>query len=144
MSWRAITEHIQTVALRLLEGGEEATHSLILSAPAWDSRWLEWRDTIFPLLENGVVAAGLGRTVGIVCFHPAWHSRSRLPCLTNPPSPVDSKSGSHVRQPRLAHSKVEILAGSYGGRGGSVREVIYKDARPACTCSASLFLEVFM
>lgn len=57
---------------RMLEGGEETTSSIILSAPAWDNRWLEWRDTIFPLLESGVIAAGLGRTVGIVCFHPAY------------------------------------------------------------------------
>jgi hypothetical protein len=57
---------------RMLEGGEEATSSIIFSAPAWDSRWLEWRDTIFPLLGNGVIAAGLGRTIGIVCFHPAY------------------------------------------------------------------------
>ena len=27
---------------------------------------------VFPLLEQGVLAAGLGRTIGIVSFHPAY------------------------------------------------------------------------
>ena len=62
--WRATTQ--------MLKGGEETTSSIILSAPAWDRRWEEWRDHIFPLLEDGVIAAGLGRTIGIVCFHPNY------------------------------------------------------------------------
>jgi len=30
----------------MVEGGEAATSSIILSAPAWDGRWLEWRDEV--------------------------------------------------------------------------------------------------
>ena len=57
---------------RMVKGGEEATSSIIMSAPAWDDRWEEWHRTIFPLLEETILACGLGRTVGVVCFHPAY------------------------------------------------------------------------
>lgn len=57
---------------QMLESGEEGTSSIILSAPGWDGRWEAWRDEVFPLLESGVLAAGLGRTLGIVCFHPGY------------------------------------------------------------------------
>ena len=29
-------------------------------------------ELVFPLLESSVLSAGLGRTLGIVCFHPEY------------------------------------------------------------------------
>lgn len=57
---------------RMLSAGEEGYSSIVLSAPAWDGRWEEWHRDVFPLLEETALAAGLGRTLGIVCFHPAY------------------------------------------------------------------------
>ena len=87
-------------ACGMAEGGEESVSSIVLSAPAWDDRrggvvsvtvhppplfachcyvgrrWGEWHRTVFPLLEASVLAAGLGRTLGIVCFHPRYETPS--------------------------------------------------------------------
>ena len=56
----------------MVEGGEARTSSILLSAPHWDERWDEWCHVVFPLLEEAVLAAGLGRELGIVCFHPEY------------------------------------------------------------------------
>ena len=60
------------VARRFVVGGPAASSSIVLSAPAWDERFDEWRDDVFPLLEESLLACGLGRTLGIVCFHPSY------------------------------------------------------------------------
>ena len=60
------------VARRFVAGGPAASSSIVLSAPAWDNRFDEWRDDVFPLLEESLLACGLGRTLGIVCFHPSY------------------------------------------------------------------------
>ena len=56
----------------MVAGGEEGGSSILLSAPAWDGRWEEWVREVFPLLETTLVASGLSRTLGIVCFHPEY------------------------------------------------------------------------
>ena len=56
----------------MLDGGEEAWSSVILACPAWDGAFDAWRDEVFPALEASVLAAGLGRTLGVVCFHPRY------------------------------------------------------------------------
>lgn len=58
--------------LKMVEGGEDGYSSIILSAPAWDSEWDAWRDAVFPMLEASVLATDLGRTLGVVCFHPHY------------------------------------------------------------------------
>ena len=35
-------------------------------------RWGEWHQRVFPTLEATLLAAGLSRTLGIVCFHPCY------------------------------------------------------------------------
>ena len=56
----------------MLSAGQEGCSSVILSAPCWDGNWAEWYGLVFPLLECSVLSAGLGRTLGIVCFHPDY------------------------------------------------------------------------
>ena len=60
----------------MLDTGEAGTSSIILSAPHWDDRWDEWYRVVFPLLEASVLASGLGRELGIVCFHPSYSTPS--------------------------------------------------------------------
>lgn len=56
----------------MLATGEEGASSIVLSAPAFDGRWDAWCEAVFPALEASVLAAGLSRTLGIVCFHPEY------------------------------------------------------------------------
>ena len=82
----------------MLRAGQAGCSSIVLSAPCWDARWTEWCELVslphispisplhlpyispvsprcelvFPLLESSVLSAGLGRTLGIVCFHPEY------------------------------------------------------------------------
>ena len=71
----------------MLRAGQGGCSSIVLSAPCWDARWTEWCELVslphispvsprcelvFPLLESSVLSAGLGRTLGIVCFHPEY------------------------------------------------------------------------
>ena len=56
----------------MLSRGQQGCSSIILSAPCWDDRWAEWYELVFPTLESSVLSAGLGRTLGIVCFHPDY------------------------------------------------------------------------
>lgn len=65
-------EFWRTVEDRMLAPGESGTSSILLMAPAWDDRWEEWKTLVFPTLEAMLVAAGLTRTLGIVCFHPCY------------------------------------------------------------------------
>ena len=46
----------------------------MLSAPHWDASFDEWVRVVFPTLEASVLAAGLGRELGIVCFHPHYET----------------------------------------------------------------------
>ena len=63
--WRTLEE-------QMLLPGESGTSSILLMAPTWDGRWEEWSETVFPTLEATLVAAGLSRKLGIVCFHPCY------------------------------------------------------------------------
>ena len=56
----------------MLAQGEVGTSSIVLACPRFDARFDEWYQRVFPLLEESVLAARLGRTLGIVCFHPAY------------------------------------------------------------------------
>mmetsp|Transcript_12918 Transcript_12918/g.26177 ORF Transcript_12918/g.26177 Transcript_12918/m.26177 type:complete len:365 (-) Transcript_12918:139-1233(-) len=56
----------------MLSRGQQGCSSIILSAPCWDDRWRDWCELVFPTLERSVLSAGLGRTLGIVCFHPDY------------------------------------------------------------------------
>ena len=58
----------------MVRSGEDGTSSILLMAPAWDARWDAWREDVFPALEASLLAAGLGRTLGIVCFHPCYET----------------------------------------------------------------------
>jgi len=78
-------------AAEMLAGGEERTSSIVLAAPHWDDRFDEWCRTVFPLLEESVLSARLGRELGIVCFHPRyitpdeqWLSRHRFGHMHSP------------------------------------------------------------
>jgi hypothetical protein len=68
----ALLEDFWSASAEMVDGGEERTSSIILAAPAWDGRWEEWYRDVFPLIEASVLAAGLGRSLGIVCFHPDY------------------------------------------------------------------------
>ena len=59
-------------AEEMVEAGEGGVSSIILAVPAFDERWEEWHASVFPALEASVLAAGLGRDLGVVCFHPAY------------------------------------------------------------------------
>lgn len=56
----------------MIQGGDSQVSSIILAAPHWDDRWGDWCEVVFPLLESSVLASGLGRDLGIVCFHPHY------------------------------------------------------------------------
>ena len=71
-SLKALLVSFWSEASKMLDAGEEGTSSIVLSAPQWDDRWHEWYTVVFPLLEASVLAAGLGRELGIVCFHPSY------------------------------------------------------------------------
>ena len=57
---------------QMVEEGESRTSSIILAAPHWDTRWEDWYRCVFPVLEASVLTSGLGRELGIVCFHPEY------------------------------------------------------------------------
>ena len=139
-------------ACGMAEGGEEGVSSIALSAPSWDERrggvvsvtvhplllfachcyvgrrWGEWHRTVFPLLEASVLAAGLGRTLGIVCFHPqyetpsdAWLARHRFGHMHSP-----SKLRRYLREHDAVLAASTARAASRGGRGRwSSHGVIY-------------------
>ena len=56
----------------MVADGDGAVSSIVMSCPAWDARWASWQEDVFPVLEECVVASGLGRTLGVVCFHPNY------------------------------------------------------------------------
>jgi hypothetical protein len=45
-------------------------------------RWGEWHQRVFPTLEATLLAAGLSRTLGIVCFHPCYLTPDRRVLLS--------------------------------------------------------------
>lgn len=59
---------------RMLERGQEGCAGVVLSAPAFDGDWETWHAKVFPVLEESLLAAGLGRELGIVCFHPSYET----------------------------------------------------------------------
>jgi hypothetical protein len=59
-------------AAAMLAQGDRKVSSIVLSAPSFDDRWRAWHEDVFPALEASVLAAGLGRELGIVCFHPNY------------------------------------------------------------------------
>merc|ERR1719247_514266 len=61
-----------------LEGGEAMYSSVLLTVPAFDADVTTWVETVFPLLEESLVAARVSRDVGIVCFHPLYQTPSKL------------------------------------------------------------------
>jgi len=65
-----------TSVVEMLEKGESGMSSIILAAPAWDDQWHSWHQDVFPALEASVLASGLGRELGVVCFHPAYDTPS--------------------------------------------------------------------
>lgn len=66
--WKAVID--------MLDKGEGGASSIILAAPAWDGRWWGWHQDVFPALESSVLASGLGRVLGVVCFHPSYSTPS--------------------------------------------------------------------
>ena len=59
---------------RMLERGQEGCAGVVLSAPAFDGDWETWHAKVFPVLEESLLAAGLGRELGVVCFHPSYET----------------------------------------------------------------------
>ena len=47
-----------------------------------NGRWDEWHQRVFPTLEATLLAAGLSRTLGIVCFHPCYLTPDRRVLLS--------------------------------------------------------------
>ena len=43
----------------MLEDGDGACSSIVLACPAWDGRWGEWHEAVFPVLEEAVLAGEL-------------------------------------------------------------------------------------
>ena len=66
--WRAVSE--------MVARGEAGASSILLAAPAWDGRWAAWCTEVFPVLEASLLASGLSRQLGIVCFHPEYETPS--------------------------------------------------------------------
>ena len=62
---------------QMLAAGQARTSSILLTAPAWDDDFAAWRDEVFPALEESVLASGLGRSIGVVCFHPKYEIPSQ-------------------------------------------------------------------
>ena len=75
-------------ATTMVSEGEAAYSSIVLACPLWDTSFDAWRDDIFPTLEASVLAAGLGRTLGVVCFHPEY--------ATPPPSFLARQRFGHM------------------------------------------------
>ena len=55
----AVTTAATTAAAMMLEDGDGACSSIVLACPAWDGRWGEWHEAVFPVLEEAVVAGEL-------------------------------------------------------------------------------------
>ena len=53
-------------------GGKNGVSSILLAAPSYDSDFSKWAGPVFSLLEQGVVAARLEASIGVVCFHPQY------------------------------------------------------------------------
>ena len=49
--------------------GKQGISSILLAAPAFDDDFDLWSGPVFAMLEAGVLAAGIEREIGIVCFH---------------------------------------------------------------------------
>jgi hypothetical protein len=63
-TWEAIRDMIAAGP-----SGKEGVSSILLAAPAFDNDFDLWSGPVFAMLESGVMAAGLEKQVGVVCFH---------------------------------------------------------------------------
>ena len=52
--------------------GRDGISSILLAAPEYDNNFDLWAGPVFAMLESGVVACGLEKQVGVVCFHPKY------------------------------------------------------------------------
>ena len=52
--------------------GRDGISSILLAAPEYDNNFDLWAGPVFAMLESGVVACGLEKEVGVVCFHPQY------------------------------------------------------------------------
>ena len=66
-SWREIS-----FMLEMGPSGRDGISSILLAAPDFDSDFDLWAGPVFAMLESGVVACGLEKKVGVVCFHPQY------------------------------------------------------------------------
>jgi hypothetical protein len=63
-TWEAIRDMIAAGP-----SGKGGVSSILLAAPAFDNDFDLWSGPVFAMLESGVMAAGLEKQVGVVCFH---------------------------------------------------------------------------
>jgi hypothetical protein len=63
-TWEAIGDMIAAGP-----SGKQGVSSILLAAPAFDNDFDLWAGPVFAMLEAGVMAASLEKTVGVVCFH---------------------------------------------------------------------------
>lgn len=66
-SWREIA-----FMLDMGPSGRDGISSILLAAPGFDSDFDLWAGPVFAMLESGVIACGLEKEVGVVCFHPQY------------------------------------------------------------------------
>lgn len=66
-SWREIA-----FMLDMGPSGRDGISSILLAAPEYDNDFDLWAGPVFAMLESGVVACGLEKEVGVVCFHPQY------------------------------------------------------------------------
>ena len=110
-------------AAAMLAAGEEGTSSIVLAAPRWDGDFEQWSRVVFPLLEESVLSARLGRELGIVCFHPSyvtpneqWLARHRFGHM-HAPAKLRRYVGEHDPELAATITDDELLwAGSYQRR----------------------------
>ena len=69
---RGLMRDFWAAAEHMLSSGEAEVSSIVLSAPEWDGRWEAWCQIVFLVLEASLLASGLSRTLGVVCFHPQY------------------------------------------------------------------------
>ena len=60
--------------LEVGDSGKQGISSILLAAPAYDHDFDLWSGPVFAMLENGVLACGLEKRVGVVCFHPFYRT----------------------------------------------------------------------
>ena len=101
--------------LQMGPSGKLGISSILLAAPEFDVDFDLWSGPIFAMLEAGVVACGLEKEVGVVCFHPyyATPDGSSLPGFGHMHSVPRLQKWVQEQDPFLAEqlSQDEITAG---------------------------------